>query len=142
MLASRWREVGGVLVTRRVVALPKTAMSPFLARRSVGHFVADQRLRDDAKESLELIASELVTNAVTHGAEPVVLSVSCEDSEVTIEVADGDPRIDEVRLRDVDKPALGGRGLRLVASLADQWGIRRTRSGKAIWASKAVSGAG
>jgi hypothetical protein len=34
----------------------------------------------------------------------------------------------------VDQPHPGGRGLRIVASLAKRWGTRRFRSGKKVWA--------
>jgi anti-sigma regulatory factor (Ser/Thr protein kinase) len=89
---------------------------------------------------LALIANELVTNAIVYGTEPVTLTVSYEHGEVTVEVADGDPRLDSVRIRDVDVPRRGarpgGRGLRLVASIADEWGVRPERSGKTVWARK------
>jgi anti-sigma regulatory factor (Ser/Thr protein kinase) len=120
-------------VSRTVLPLPYDGNSAFLARRFVEQFVAERAL-DGAAGLLCLIASELVTNAILHGAEPVELTLHCQDGEVTIEVADGDPRIDNVRLRAGDQPDTGGRGLRVVASLADRWGTRPSRSGKTVWA--------
>lgn len=120
-------------MSRTVLALPYDGTSAFLARRFVEQFVAERTL-DGAAGVLCLIASELVTNAILHGAEPVELTLHCQDGEVTIEVADGDPRINNVRLRAGDQPDPGGRGLRVVASLADRWGARPSLSGKTVWA--------
>jgi anti-sigma regulatory factor (Ser/Thr protein kinase) len=120
-------------VSRTVLPLPYDVNGAFLARRCVEQFVAERTL-DGAAGDLCLIASELVTNAIRHGAEPIELTLHCQDGEVTIEVADGDPRINNVRLRAGDHLDLGGRGLRVVASLADRWGTRPSLSGKTVWA--------
>jgi len=125
---------------RRVMSLPHDLRAPTLARRSLEWVVAACRLDDEDQTSLALIASELVTNAIIYGTEPVTLTVSYQHGEVILEVADSDPRLDSVRIRDVDVPRpgeqLGGRGLRLVASIADEWGVRPEPSGKTVWARK------
>ncbi len=115
------------------IVLPYDVKSVWLARRFVEQFVAERTL-NDAAGVLVLIANELVTNAVLHGAEPVELTLSCEHGEVMIEVTDGDPGTDNVQVRPVDQTYPGGRGLRIVASLADQWGTRPVQSGKTVWA--------
>ncbi len=119
-----------------VVALPNDLLSPSLARRSIEAFVAAYRLDGEARDAMVVIASELVTNAIVHGDAPVVLSVSFQASDMTIEVFDGDPRGEGVRLRAADDPDPGGRGLRIVASLADRWGVRPSQLGKIVWAAK------
>ena len=89
-----------------------------------------------------LIASELVANAILHGAEPVELTLQYQDGEVTIEVADGDPSIDDILLavdQAVDRTAAGGRGLSVVAALAERWGTRPLRSGKVVWATASTT---
>ena len=106
--------------------------SAFVARRFVRQFGAEHNL--GSTEVQCLIASELVTNAFLHGGEPLGLTLQYQNDELTIEVADGDPRIDDVRMRAVDQPRPGGRGLRIVASLAKRWGARPFRSGKQVWA--------
>lgn len=120
-------------MSRTVWPLPFDVRSARLARRFVEQFVAERTL-DSAGEILCLIASELVTNAILHGAEPVELTLRCQGGEVTIEVADGDPRIENVQVRAVDQTDHGGRGLRVVESLADRWGTRPLQSGKTVWA--------
>lgn len=131
----------GAALSRTVLPLPYDVNSAFLARRFVEQFVAERTL-DGAEGVLCVIASELVTNAILHGAEPVELTLRCQDGEVTIEVADGDPRIDNVQLSTVDQTDSGGRGLRVVASLADRWGTRPLPSGKAVWATTHTTGTG
>jgi len=128
-------------VNSLVVSLPHDPRAPALARRALGRVVTACQLDDEDTALLALIASELVTNAIVYGTDPVTLTVSWRHGEVTVEVADGDPRSDSVRIRDVDAPMCGGRpggrGLRLVASIADEWGVRRECSGKTVWARKA-----
>jgi anti-sigma regulatory factor (Ser/Thr protein kinase) len=130
--------IGEATIVIRKVPLPKNLQGPVLARRAVEEVAADAGIAHEENEALLVIASELATNAIIHGAEPVMLAVSCLDSEVTVEVADGDPCLEHVELRVEDQPAPGGRGLRIVAELADRWGIRRSRPGKTVWATKAV----
>ena len=126
-------------MVRNVVPLADSLSSASLARRSVEQLADQSGAPDDEKKALVVIASELVTNAVLHGGAPIILSVSYQAGEITVEVADGDPRVESVGIRPVDEPTPGGRGLRVVASLADRWGIRRSQPGKTVWAAKALN---
>ncbi|WP_020119340.1 SpoIIE family protein phosphatase [Streptomyces canus] len=79
----------------------------------------------------ELIVSELVTNAVRYGDDPVVLRL-IRDHALICEVSDGSstaPHLRRARVFDE-----GGRGLLLVAQMAERWGSRQTATGKTIWA--------
>ena len=79
-----------------------------------------------------LLTSELVTNAVRHVAGPVVtLVVTCSRGQVRVDVHDTSCVLPE--LADVPADAESGRGLHLVASLADEWGFYRTPAGKAVY---------
>ncbi|MEV6835340.1 ATP-binding protein [Streptomyces sp. NPDC051133] len=90
-------------------------------------------------ETLILLVSELVTNAVVHTACPAVLrlSVPVPQTEATpsttlrLEVADTSSRAPVPRCAAGD--ATGGRGLALVDCLADRWGWSREDAGKSIW---------
>lgn len=113
--------------------LPSDKNSPFLARRFVEQFATEQSL-DGAGGALSLIATELVTNAILHGSDPVELTLYDQDGVVTIEVADGDTRVAKIRHGATDHDGRVGRGLHIVASLADRWGVRPTQSGKIVWA--------
>jgi anti-sigma regulatory factor (Ser/Thr protein kinase) len=90
-------------------------------------------------ETLILLVSELVTNAVVHTGCPAVLRLSlpggtaeeAEDATVRLEVADHSDRAPVPRC--VDDDATGGRGLALVDGLADRWGWSMEGPGKRIW---------
>ncbi|MET8246124.1 ATP-binding protein [Streptomyces sp. NPDC005202] len=87
-------------------------------------------------ETLILLVSELVTNAVVHTGCPAVLRLSlsggaAETTTVRLEVADTSTRAPVPRCPDGD--ATGGRGLALVDGLADRWGWSREGTGKRIW---------
>ncbi|WP_309062745.1 ATP-binding protein [Streptomyces sp.] len=87
-------------------------------------------------ETLILLVSELVTNAVVHTGCPAVLRLSLPGAEggettVRLEVADRSDRAPVPRC--VDGEATGGRGLALVDGLADRWGWISEGAGKRIW---------
>ncbi|MFJ8629347.1 SpoIIE family protein phosphatase [Streptomyces sp. NPDC093568] len=78
----------------------------------------------------ELVASELVTNAIRHATGPVQLRL-LRDRALICEVSDGSgtsPRLRQARSTDE-----GGRGLFLAAQLTERWGTRYTPNGKIIW---------
>ncbi|MEU1184552.1 SpoIIE family protein phosphatase [Streptomyces sp. NPDC005820] len=85
---------------------------------------------DELAFTTELIASELVTNAIRHATGPVQLRL-LRDRTLICEVSDGSgtaPRLRRARTEDE-----GGRGLFLVARLTERWGTRYTSTGKIIW---------
>jgi anti-sigma regulatory factor (Ser/Thr protein kinase) len=121
------------------LTLPRTVASPAQARREVTRFAADHDVSTRADVAL-LVLSELVTNAVLHGAEPIQASVSCDDDALRIEVFDGDRNTSElgpVGARGGGQP--GGRGLQIVASLSRSWGITTHDDGKTVWAEVALT---
>ncbi|QKW08330.1 SpoIIE family protein phosphatase [Streptomyces sp. NA04227] len=85
----------------------------------------------DTGYTAELVVSELVTNAIRYGSSPIKLRL-IRDRALICEVSDGSstsPHLRRARVYDE-----GGRGLLLVAQLAQRWGTRYTRDGKIIWA--------
>ncbi|WP_411149813.1 SpoIIE family protein phosphatase [Streptomyces sp. A30] len=85
---------------------------------------------EDLAFCTELIASELVTNAIRHATGPVQLRL-LRDRALICEVSDGSstsPRLRRARTEDE-----GGRGLFLVAQLTERWGTRYTPNAKIIW---------
>ncbi len=86
----------------------------------------------DIVDSVVLLMSELVTNALVHGRSPLSARLRRTGSRVIVEVADGDPRMPRRRHADVDDE--GGRGLELVSLIASRWGTRSAGAGKVVWA--------
>ncbi|MEU9301704.1 ATP-binding protein [Streptomyces sp. NPDC048269] len=82
-------------------------------------------------ETLILLISELVTNAVVHTGCPAVLRMLFGEPGVRVEVADTSDRAPAPRQAAGDDT--GGRGLELVDGLADRWGWQREGAGKRIW---------
>ncbi|MEU9136033.1 ATP-binding protein [Streptomyces sp. NPDC048404] len=86
-------------------------------------------------ETLILLVSELVTNAVVHTGCPAVLRLclpgGAGDATVRLEVADSSARPPMPRHADGDET--NGRGLELVDGLADRWGWNPEGAGKRIW---------
>ncbi|OSC62656.1 hypothetical protein CJI59_32950 [Streptomyces sp. Alain-F2R5] len=90
-------------------------------------------------ETLVLLVSELVTNAVVHTGRSAVLRLvlpgavteETEEATVRLEVDDASDRAPVARCADGE--ATGGRGLALVDGLADRWGWSREGTGKRIW---------
>ncbi|NUS12329.1 MAG: SpoIIE family protein phosphatase [Streptomyces sp.] len=85
---------------------------------------------EDLSFTAELVASELVTNAIRHATGPVQLRL-LRDRALICEVFDGSST--SPRLRRAKNEDEGGRGLFLVAQLTERWGTRYTPEGKIIW---------
>jgi serine phosphatase RsbU (regulator of sigma subunit) len=96
---------------------------------------ASQRLagwgKPEAAFTLELVVSELVTNAIRYGDPPIRLRL-INGSSVICEVSDGSNS--SPHLRRAQTYDEGGRGLLLVAQLTRRWGTRHRGVGKTIWA--------
>jgi anti-sigma regulatory factor (Ser/Thr protein kinase) len=84
------------------------------------------------REDACLAVSEIVTNAVLHAREPIILRVLVNGTVVRVEVQDGSPVTPAISLLD---PAGGvtGRGLVLVAAVTDAWGVEEVPDGKIVW---------
>jgi len=78
-----------------------------------------------------LLTSELVTNAIRHETgETITLAIDCSRAQLRVDVHDTSRSVPEVTGAPAD--AETGRGLTLVATLADEWGFYLTRWGKAV----------
>ncbi|MFJ5546633.1 SpoIIE family protein phosphatase [Streptomyces sp. NPDC093225] len=86
----------------------------------------------------ELMLSELATNAIRYGNEPIQVRLVL-DRTLICEVSDGSSTAPHLR-RSASTDE-GGRGLFLVAQLAQSWGTRYTPQGKVIWAECALDAA-
>ncbi len=87
---------------------------------------------DADRDIILLVASELVTNAVLHGAGERFLRATRDDGTVRIGVVDQSPSQPRRRSPERDDPT--GRGLRLVERLAAGWGVEAAADRKEVWA--------
>ncbi|MFE1763542.1 SpoIIE family protein phosphatase [Streptomyces angustmyceticus] len=85
----------------------------------------------------ELILSELITNAIRYGAQPIRVRL-LHDRALICEVSDGTSA--SPHLRRAATTDEGGRGLFLVAQFAQRWGTRYTPDGKVIWTEQTLDG--
>ncbi|MFC7933290.1 ATP-binding protein, partial [Streptomyces cinereoruber] len=85
---------------------------------------------EELTDSVELLISEVVTNAVRYAERPVVLRLLRTDV-LRCEVGDDSPQLPrQRRVRDMDEY---GRGLFIVNQLAQRWGATRLSGGKVVW---------
>jgi anti-sigma regulatory factor (Ser/Thr protein kinase) len=99
--------------------------------------LGDLECADSSQRSIvELLTSELVTNAVRHGAsdphESILFSATRVDGTVRVEVCDEGLTSFDGEDTETDLMEPGGNGLLLVRELAERWGIDRGRP-KCVW---------
>ncbi|MFI1736597.1 SpoIIE family protein phosphatase [Streptomyces sioyaensis] len=96
-----------------------------LARRALARWGLDE-----LTDQLELLVSEVVTNAVRYAERPITLRLLRTDV-LRCEVGDDVPQLP--RLRQARPSDEGGRGLYLVNRMARRWGATRLSMGKVVW---------
>ncbi|MFD8927520.1 SpoIIE family protein phosphatase [Streptomyces mirabilis] len=104
-------------------------------RAAAARLLDDWDMKEEAF-TLELILSELVTNAIRHATGPIGVRL-IRDRSLICEVSDGSSV--SPHLRRATTMDEGGRGLFLVAQFADRWGTRYTSDGKVIWTEQQLS---
>ncbi|MDQ1035426.1 anti-sigma regulatory factor (Ser/Thr protein kinase) [Streptomyces sp. V3I8] len=100
-------------------------------RRAVRDLLA-QWGRPGRSETAELLTSEIVTNALVHTDQEALVTATVGPRGLRVEVRDFEARKPRLRVPDV-RDGTHGRGLVLVQSLADAWGVRVHGVGKAVW---------
>jgi anti-sigma regulatory factor (Ser/Thr protein kinase) len=119
---------------RRGRDLPARNTAPAIARRFVRETCAAWSVPQAVQEIAELMSNELVSNAVEHAHSPSRLTITCTDSTLRVSVQDYCPE----RLPQSQPKGSGasrGRGLHLVAALAQGWGVDQHPDGKTVWVS-------
>ena len=90
-------------------------------------------LADSALCDVELLSSELITNAVVHTQAPSTVCVSWNGEQLRVEVTDIDPQLPAACTDPAELLAESGRGLVLVRALAAEWGAQPDPAGKRVW---------
>jgi anti-sigma regulatory factor (Ser/Thr protein kinase) len=128
--------------------LPCDPRAARVARMTV-RAALDGHGRRELRDTVELLASELVTNAYRHTGGPCSLRLSAlGDGRLRVGVWDGDPHVPApfteppgARTAPAPPGAVGGRGLHLVRECADAWGawslgdggLPGRGAGKLVW---------
>jgi anti-sigma regulatory factor (Ser/Thr protein kinase) len=125
---------GTVQVAIRAYTFTNTVESVPKARRSVQKILRACKYDSELIDTALLCTSELVTNAVMHATIAPTFTVLCrlQIDMMTLGVVDRDPRLP--RKLDICEDDGFGRGLLLVESLSDEWGIEARRHGKMVFA--------
>jgi anti-sigma regulatory factor (Ser/Thr protein kinase) len=98
-----------------------------MARIWLEAWIADRGPGEDAAYRAAVAFSELVTNAVLHGAGPVTVRALVEPHRIECEVVDG--ARDLPVFHDAEDDDEHHRGLSLVEALATSWQVRRRPEG-------------
>jgi anti-sigma regulatory factor (Ser/Thr protein kinase) len=138
-LADTWPRATALLASRperisRDVPLPATVEAARLARFAAEDTCHDWEL-DRLSPEAQMIATELVINAVEHARTESTLAFTLTGHRFHIAVRDRAP-ISAAQFRRLDDPARTGRGrgLVLVDGLARYWGVSPHSNGKIVWA--------
>lgn len=94
---------------------------------TLGRWGHDDNVLDDAA----MVVTELVTNALVHARSATTVAVSSRPGTVRIEVADASPVAPVPRERHATTAS--GRGIALVAAIAERWGAEPAPDGKVVW---------
>jgi anti-sigma regulatory factor (Ser/Thr protein kinase) len=126
--------VDSIICTLRA---PHEPASVGKVRREVVNDLQTRDLPEQLVDEAEMVASELLTNAVRH-ARPlsdgtIRVRWKIRGDVVEVEVTDGGG---ESNPRPAPRPVWlsSGRGLRIVRSIAHEWGVTEDRTGNVVWA--------
>jgi hypothetical protein len=92
----------------------------------------------DRVQDVLVVITELAHNVVQHTDGGGELRLIRQDDAVQVEVYDRSRTFPQLQRPDPRRP--GGRGLLLVAAIAQRWGCRPTAGGKVVWARVTISG--
>ena len=119
-----------VVMTRLIDReIPASLQAPGLARAAVRETLGEQL--PVVAETVLLLVSELVTNAVMHARSSAELHVDLGTSMLRVEVIDRGDRLP--MLSSPEDDAESGRGLQMIRQLTDRFGWTRLSTGKSVW---------
>jgi len=120
-------------VSTMQLLLPTVMTSPGEARRACRAFARRNHVRQ--VDTLLLVLSELVTNAIVHGVAPIAIRIDCKGESVRIEVSDALANPASVAPRRISLEGTGGMGLRIIDAVSADWGVSLLPDGggKMVW---------
>ena len=118
------------VLEQRELALHAVPDAAPLARAALRALLTGTQLEDRLADG-ELALSEMVTNAVLHGRDPISLRVVRTAVCARVEVTDASPVSPSFSM--LDPSAVTGRGLMLISAASDRWGVEPLSDGKRVW---------
>jgi hypothetical protein len=124
----------------RAVTLRPTAASTGEARRFAGSVLDEWQLVGTLTSDVALCVAELAANAAIHTRAPYTVTLRRAGLGVRIDVIDARPDQLPVvvplvgTVVDMTLRSTTGRGLQIVATLSDRWGVSTSNGAKAVWA--------
>lgn len=116
--------------------LPLTHDTPTSTARRACERVLDEWDLSERTDDVLLVTTELVQNVSQHTDDGGELHLSLHNDTILVEVTDTNPAVPTMPKKDHTR--VGGRGLLLVAAVAQRWGTRPAawagRRGKVVWA--------
>jgi PAS domain S-box-containing protein len=110
------------------------------ARAFAGRVLESWGVDEGIAFDVKIAVSELVTNAIAHGARPIQLRLRKQRDHLLVEIRDSGAGVPSLRRA---APAdVNGRGLLIVSSVADRWGVRSGPAGKTVWCQFRITGEG
>ncbi len=110
---------------------PSDTEAPRLARWWLAELLRSEGLDHELNDLLVMV-SELATNAVKHARSRFEVVVHADDRRIRIEVSDTSDSVPQVQW--VPAGATSGRGLLIVETLSDGWGVTASEGGgKSVW---------
>jgi anti-sigma regulatory factor (Ser/Thr protein kinase) len=106
--------------------------APGRARRMVLAALRQRGHGEAFTDDVELVVSELASNAVLHAGSPFSIAIRVEDSMLRVAVRDAAPLGDAVRGEGLIPQPMHGLGF--VDALSTRWGVESTHAGKVVWA--------
>ncbi|HZU80799.1 MAG TPA: ATP-binding SpoIIE family protein phosphatase, partial [Acidimicrobiales bacterium] len=101
------------------------------AREACARTLAEWGIVGELASDVVLVVSELVTNAVMHGRAPISLHMRATSHQLVLQAEDAESYLPRKLRPTLDDEH--GRGLQVVALLAERWGARPTPTGKCVW---------
>ncbi len=119
-----------LIEVRTMLSLHPTSVGA--ARRFVRDVLMSRQVADFVVDTVELLTSEVVTNAIVHGRSGPQLAVEVGERVVRVAVLDLSPALPVRHFGGLDD--ISGRGVVIVEELASAWGVERERNGeKRVW---------
>jgi anti-sigma regulatory factor (Ser/Thr protein kinase) len=122
-----------VATYRASFEFPPSPHAPGMARRVIGELFESWALDDALQVDAKVLVNELVSNAVDHAGNDVVLELDVVASDGWLRVGLADGSTIRPVVRELDHSAPRGRGMQIVSELAHRWGSEELRGGKRVW---------